>query len=467
MLTMPLAGWRNAALWAGSALAVALTALVLAYVQYLMSPVVALVLPVGAAAVVLVLRRPIVGVCLGLLALPLEIMHLRFGITSVTLAENIFLLTAVAGLGHLLHDEVERIRPPHLAFGALVLLSAIGLLHAQDTAVVGRITRVWFAYLVLSIVVARSSRVAIERVLLSLAVSAGFVGIFALLTTGPQQSSGGGELVSGRADTGFAHPNVLAFYLLLALPCALVILADARTVPRRLLMGAASAGILGGLLLTLSRSAIVGAAVALVMLLALQQFRRLIGVLLVALTIFAAFNFGAIARSSEIATVSQRLGTISSFQGVKRDPRADIWARTPGIIFRNVTFGIGEGNFPTVGPRYGLLDPANNLAYDHAHDIFLTIAAELGLTGLAAFLVFLGTVARTGRRVVRARGPDWHLGLAAGAALTALLVTSLGEYPPRTNVIMATVMVLVGALVGLERAGEEREGPERSRAPAR
>jgi len=452
---MPLAGWRNVAVWGAVALGLALTALGLAYVMYLRSPLVAALLPLGALAVVLVLRQPIVGVYLGLLALPLEILHVRFGIRSVTLAENVFLLTAVSGLLHLASARVQAARAPHLAFAALVVLSAGGLLVAQDTAVVERITRVWFAYLIISLVVSRASRAELERVLLSLAVSAGFVGTIALLSTGPQQAQGGGELVSGRADTGFAHPNVLAFFLLLALPPALVLLARRGELWVRALMGVAATGILGGLLLTLSRSAIIGALVALVMLLALKEFRRVIAGLLAVLVIFTAFNFGAITRSSEVATVSERLGTVSSFQGIKRDPRADIWKRTPSIIVRHAVFGVGEGNFPNIGPRYGLLDPANNLAYDHAHDIFLTIAAELGLTGLAVFLVFLWAIARVARRVVRARGPGWPLGLAVSAALSGLLVDSLAEYPPRTNVIMATVLILVGVLCGLQRADEE------------
>lgn len=457
---MPNAGWRTAAAWAAATLATAVTALVLAYVMYLRSPLVALVLPLGLAAVVLVLRRPIVGVHLGLLAVPLEILHLRFGITSVTFAENVFLLTAVSGLAHLAFARVEHLRAPHVAFAVLVALSAGGLLHADDTVVVERITRVWLAYLIVSLVVARAGRAELERVLLSLAVSAGCVGIFALVTTGPQQAQGGGELVSGRADTGFAHPNVLAFYLLLALPPTLVLVARPGDLWRRVLMVVAASGILGGLLLTLSRSAIIGALVALVMLMAWAHFRRLIAVLCAGLAIFVAFNFGAIARSSEVATVSERLGTVSSLRGVERDPRADIWKRTPSIIVRHVTFGVGEGNFPNVGPRFGLLDPANNLAYDHAHDIFLTITAELGLTGLAAFLYFLWAVARTGWQVVRARGPDWPLALGVSAALAGLLVTSLAEYPPRTNVIMATVLVLVGVLVGFQRAdGEDALAP--------
>ena len=39
--------------------------------------------------------------------------------------------------------------------------------------------------------------------------------------------------------------------------------------------------------------------------------------------------------------------------------------------------GVGEGNFPAISPSYGLR-AVDSTPYDHAHDIFLTVAAELG-----------------------------------------------------------------------------------------
>ncbi len=457
MLVMPLPGWRTWAAWALAAVGTVAAAFAVAGLMYLSSPATAALAPVGLAAVAIILRRPVAGVCIGLLALPLEVVNIRVGLKSVTLAENLFLLTAIVGAAHLVLGGFGRIEAPHIAFAVLIVLSAGGLLHAEDTEVVQRITRVWLAYLVLSVLVAQASRAELHAVLLSLAASAGIIGFIALVSTGPQKSNADASVVSGRADTGFAHPNVLAFYLLLSLPAALVMMARPGSLKVRVPMGLAAVGIFGGLFLTLSRSALIGVVVALAVMLVWRGFRRMVGGLLALLLVFAAVNLSSLEKSSQIATVSQRLSTVDNLQGIQRDPRADIFSRTPEIIMDHLVFGTGEGNFPVVGPRYGLLDPANNLAYDHAHNIFLTFAAELGITGLAALLVFLFAVFASGRAVVRARGPDWPLGLAVGASLLALLFTSLAEYPPRTNVIMATVLILVGVLVGLQR-GENTAG---------
>ena len=57
------------------------------------------------------------------------------------------------------------------------------------------------------------------------------------------------------------------------------------------------------------------------------------------------------------------------------------------------------------------------------------------------------------RRELRARArPTFPLGVGLAAALGGILASSLFDYPPRTNVIMAAIMVEIGALIALERA---------------
>jgi hypothetical protein len=46
------------------------------------------------------------------------------------------------------------------------------------------------------------------------------------------------------------------------------------------------------------------------------------------------------------------------------------------------------------------------------------------------------------------------IGLGVAASLAALVVPSLGDYPPRTNAIAATFFVLVGAAAALARTAQ-------------
>jgi O-antigen ligase len=115
-------------------------------------------------------------------------------------------------------------------------------------------------------------------------------------------------------------------------------------------------------------------------------------------------------------------------------------------------FGVGAGNFSFASVPYGLIDEGS-LPYEHAHNVPLTIATELGIPGLLAFFWLAWAVTRLALRAVRRRGdPELGpLGLSVAAAIAAVTVTSLGDYPPRTNAIAATFIVLVGVLVALDR----------------
>lgn len=433
-----------------TSLGLALVAAGVTYLMYMASPLAAVGAVLGSAVGCVVLWRPIYGVYAALLAVPLEVFQIHVPlVSSVTVAEVLFLLTGISGALHLMVEPGWRPAPVHLAFLGLIVVSLTGFLFAHDTAVITRITRVWLAYFFMSIVVSRGTRRELELALLALASSGAVVAIAAILNTGSQTVEDTGALVAGRASTGFAHPNVLAFFLIMSMPQAIV-LAARGTALRRLAMAGASALIFAGLLLTLSRSALIGGAVSLLVLLAWPRFRRAVGVGLLIGGLIVAVNFSSIQNAPEVSVLSKRLSTVNA-AGLQRDPRIPIWQATPGLIARHPLFGVGEGNFPNVAQQLDLLDPSNDLPYDHAHDIFLTFAVELGLVGLAVFCAWVFLIGRLLWANIRERDPDWPLKLGLMAALVGMLITSITEYPPRTNVIMATLLVLIGILVGFER----------------
>ncbi len=427
------------------------------FAAYMTSPYVAAFGPLAVAGAAVIFWRPVIGVCAAVLAVPLGYASGRVFGLQVSPAEFFSLLTAVAVVTRLvIVGERYPMSQAHWAFAGLTALAGTGLFFAEDPSTTGKILIYWVAFLVIAVMLASSSRKDIELILLCVAICGGALGIAAVLGAGPQEAQSGGEIVSGRATASFAHPNVLAFALILSLSPAIgMSFVGPRW--RRLLFGALAIAIVAGLVFTLARGGIIGAAVSLAALMAWRPFRRAALLALGVLGVVVALNFNTIYHAKEVSLVRERLSTLN-VAGVKVNPRIRIWEKTPSLIADHFWLGVGEGNYSLVSPRYGLLD-IGGLHYDHAHDIFLTIAAETGIFGLAFFVWFVFAVGRSGVRAVRIRGPTRTFAFATGAALLGLLVTSFGEYPPRTNDILALIMFEVGVVIACERiADRERVG---------
>jgi O-antigen ligase len=323
----------------------------------------------------------------------------------------------------------------------------------------------WSAFVVVGVLVAAAPAREVQRIMVCLALAGGIAGVVAIAGGADQSLQEGGLIATGRAQAGFAQPNVLGFFLVLAIPAAVALSLRGRLAVR-VLMGAMAVSALVGLMLTLSRTSLVGTAVALAVLTLIPEFRKVAAVAIAALAVFTLVNFKALQESQQVAVVTHRLATLGRSQAVGSDPRLQIYRKTPAMVADHPVFGVGAGNYSLAARRYGILDPENQ-PYDHAHNVPLTIAAELGLLGLAVFVWFAFALGRVLVRAVVARGDPTYgpLLLAITAGMLGSVVTSAGDYPPRTNAIAATFIVLVGALAALVRAAGRGPTPEPPSAP--
>jgi putative inorganic carbon (HCO3(-)) transporter len=224
-----------------------------------------------------------------------------------------------------------------------------------------------------------------------------------------------------------ANPNVMAGYLALILPLGLAWLTFAWRstgwLPR---FGLALAilAMAGILFLTRSRGAWLACGAALVALVAL---RWRWGWLLVPLALLSAglvvYAFG-LARVMDVVTTG---GAISGIEG-----RVEIWSRAIYMIQDFPFTGIGMGSFMRVADLLYPFFLAEPGTIDHAHNLFLQVAVDLGLPGLIAWLSVFGVVAlsawrvyRLGRRVQN----GWVAALGAGllASQLALAVHGLTD----------------------------------------
>lgn len=154
----------------------------------------------------------------------------------------------------------------------------------------------------------------------------------------------------------------------LAVPCALVLVA--------------------ALLLTQSRGAIVGVAVAL-----------LVG---------ALWGLSSKARWVAFMSLAAVFAGATAMLSYQMSPflpaRLEFWQRAFIMLLDMPLTGIGLNTFPIILPRfYSGTGPGDETPIPHAHNLFLQTGLDLGLVGLAAFLAIGAVAVRRGLKVAKYR----------------------------------------------------------------
>ena len=114
------------------------------------------------------------------------------------------------------------------------------------------------------------------------------------------------------------------------------------------------------------------------------------------------------------------------------------------MIADNPMFGVGIRQFRL---RFGEYSPPEAKGYveDDPHNHLLGFATEMGVIGLTAFLLFLGTGATAAVRLLRARADGPATGLSLG--LAAMLITCVSHQPLAVPIVAFTFWILWGAVV--------------------
>lgn len=225
-----------------------------------------------------------------------------------------------------------------------------------------------------------------------------------------------------RAYGSFGQPNPFGGYLGLTLPAAASLtiwgwaaslhIIRGRTAKRRVWAQWGWAGyytvavavIAAGVLVSWSRGAWLGAAAGLLCVVVLRSRRAalLSGVAL--LLLLAALLLGAFNPAIVPAPLAERLQDIPAYFGLTdalNQPVTDEnfsvlerlahWVAAQRMWEQSPWLGVGPGNYAQVYPSVRL--PQWEEALGHAHNIYLNVAAETGLLGLAAYLGLFGVAA--------------------------------------------------------------------------
>jgi putative inorganic carbon (HCO3(-)) transporter len=216
---------------------------------------------------------------------------------------------------------------------------------------------------------------------------------------------------------GGVHPNVLAGALVILIPFAASGLLNGKGV-RAVLWGFVSLFLLGVLALTQSRGAYLACAAGLAMLVTLRFPRW-------GWTLGAAMALGLAAWAALDGSSLARLvaGSTGSAEGSLLG-REEIWRRALMMIRDFPLTGVGMGSF---GPAADALYPFYSYksgVVNHAHNLYLQVAVDLGLPGLAFWLAsFLGAVGSAWAVYRRGRMVGLYgLGPALLAAYTGMAV---------------------------------------------
>ena len=249
---------------------------------------------------------------------------------------------------------------------------------------------------------------------LSLAIGV-VLSVFALQMFASGELTVEGYRVGGSIGGMFGNPNELSIHLVTMFPLAVVLGAASRNHLAKMVYFGIAALLAGANMVTYSRGgflAIMAASAVLVWKYGRKSRLNVTIAAAVAGTLVILFAPGSYA-----------LRVLSIF-GLAADPvgssdqRMELLERSIFVTLRN-PWGIGIGNFPIVGVR--------NLV---SHNAYTQVSSELGLLGLAAYLVFIVSpfrrLAAIERTLVGAGRDGWFLHLAVGlqASLAAYFVAS-------------------------------------------
>lgn len=248
------------------------------------------------------------------------------------------------------------------------------------------------------------------------------------------------SLYEGTIFATFGNRNELGAYLALALPLAAAAAAMPAPARRDRLAAAVAVPLIGlALLLTFSRGAYLGAALALAVVLVLgrrwgrdRRTMRALGAGALALVVaITAVAFVPPVRELADRVVDRALTSVDRVDPSVED-RFDLWTVAVAMVVDHPVTGIGPEMYPVAYPDYAarLLPPDRQLrpgfVAESPHNVPLAIAVAAGIPALLAYLVLVGAVLWLGvRAAVRSSGPDRVLLAGLVAALCARLATDL------------------------------------------
>lgn len=365
---------------------------------------------------------------------------------------SVFLITGALGWGvkSLWFRKGRRWQITFLdwAVGAVVVLGALSILASPDpgfslynyTHLMGRYVLLYYL-----VVCNLDSTEQLRKLIWAVLCSAFFVTVYGLYQYVVGFDISATQWVDGeqfpelktRVFSTLENPNLLAGYLVMMMALASGMAFAPRSWREKGLLFALTA--LFGLCLvyTYSRGAWLSVA-AVVGIYGWLYNRRIFW-------IFCLLPLGLLVAQDSILA---RLTSILNPTDTSSTLRIALWESTVAMIEDNPFSGIGWGAYWMVYPEYDFFINDGHTKIFHAHNMYLNIAAEIGLPGFFAFLAVMYGHWRKARKILQETKDPWMAGLSLGllAALGGLFFNGLTDYV-LFNIQLSMLFWLLNAII--------------------
>ncbi len=429
-------------------------------------PLLMLVLPVGLLAAAAIMSRPALGIVAVFLSFPVGFVALPIGALDIRLVEA----AAAFAVGLIALRRMSAGTSPlpwapqmwwAAGLVAMALLSTPGALDMSFALKQDGLLVVGFLLALAAPAALRSTGEVRGAVGVLLVVGTG-IAAYGFRGVSHLHADFGGTVVTNRAQGLFAQPNELGAFSAAMIMLAIGVLFGARSRWARAGAAVALAVDLVALALSLSRGAWMGTAFgAFVLLAVLPQARRaLLSVglpVLIGTAILLAVLLPASPLPAQVQVVKERIGTLAhpTVAVNPYDLRPKIWHTAELLIEQHPLTGIGAGNFPVASTQDNRLPEP----IDHAHNVLLTVATEVGIPGALALIGFTIALGLLAWKVVRAFGDPRDRAILAGviAALATQIGHGLVDFILRNPVLFILMWALAGIILAGGRLLEDEE----------
>ncbi len=320
-------------------------------------------------------------------------------------------LTRTGLAEHALDDEPTGI-PRYLLVAILVFLLAILVSMTGAFSVKSSLKEVakWLEFGIVVLLGARYLRTrqhiwTLVIIMFLAAISQAFYGyIQDFFNIGPQAFIRDASL---RVYGTFDQPNPYAGYINMTLAVALTLTLLGTTARTRILAGITTLLLVSAELLSQSRGGEIALATVLIFVvtIGIPYLRKLIAVGAVGSLLVVAGYLAGVVPSRLLNPILRILGLVQisfvapSSQDYSTAERLAHWIAGINMFVTHPFTGVGIGNYPDAYAQFHITIFVNSLG--HAHNFYINMAAETGIIGLLAFLLFLIAIFVAGARAFR------------------------------------------------------------------
>ncbi|MFC4852725.1 O-antigen ligase family protein [Actinophytocola glycyrrhizae] len=340
--------------------------------------------------------------------------------------------------------ETPRPHPAHAVLGAFaVLVLASAAVHADGPFTVEYTAR-WLPFVAVAVVLidVAATEVPVRTLLVAAvagATAAGAGALHSLAVAG-----------AARATGPLSDPNDLAFVLVTALPLLVAVL-PAEPAPRHVLAVTVAAAVLvAGAAATFSR----GGALALAAAVGWLVLRRALSPKVLARAAATAAVTAGAALLLAGPHLARSLREKSFIAGSNVDTRELRWQAAARMLAENPVLGVGPGGFRA---EYAAASHNAEIAEQTpvAHNMFLEVAAELGLPAFCLFLALIAIAVVASERVLRSAA-DHRPMVAVQASLIAVAIGAV--FLSEQYYLPLWLLIAVAVAAALRARGEGRSG---------